>query len=63
MKKVNTPQPQRNIEEMAKKFANHLPKSTNFNNTKTRKYFSTKSKEDETTLTIKDTLLYNKSTN
>jgi hypothetical protein len=60
MKKINPPNAITNIEEMAKLFASKIPKSTNFNNTKTRKYFSTKSKEEgENTSTMKDTLLYN----
>jgi hypothetical protein len=47
-------------EEKAKLFASKIPKTTNFNNTKSRKYFSTKnnSQDCENTMTIKDNLLY-----
>jgi hypothetical protein len=47
-------------EEKAKLFASKIPKTTNFNNTKSRKYFSSKnsSQYGENTMTIKDNLLY-----
>lgn len=54
------------VEEIAKILSSKVPKETNYNNIKSRKYFSTKtnpSKEDMNMNTIKDSLLYNISLN
>jgi hypothetical protein len=50
------------IEKIARNFANKRPKETNFDNTKTRKYFGNKFlKEDDSNCnTIIDSLLANK---
>lgn len=56
----NSNLPKKDAEEMAIKFASNFPKVTAYNNTKSRKYFSSNSKQDSYTynLTIKDNLLH-----
>ncbi len=52
------------IEEKAKMFASKFPKMTNFNNTKSNKYFSSSSEDYfNGTVTIKDTLVHNNNIN
>jgi ERCC4-type nuclease len=47
------------IEEVAKFFASKVPKITNFDNKKSRKYFSSESNNrDSQAITIKDKLIY-----
>lgn len=52
------------IEDFARILANQKPKETNFNNTKTRKYFENKvfNDNESNTNTILDTLLVNEGT-
>jgi hypothetical protein len=49
------------IENLAKNLASKRPKETNFNNTKTRKYFRKNSKEqiDQFSNTLMDSLILN----
>jgi hypothetical protein len=49
----------KNIEELARIFANKAPKETTYNNTKTNKYFSTRTiNEPIQRETVKDDLLH-----
>lgn len=51
---------QTKIENLAKNLASKRPKETNFNNTKTRKYFGKNSKEnDQNSNTLVDSLILN----
>jgi hypothetical protein len=63
MKKDNSEPTKRDIEEVARMLASKLPKMTNFDNTKTRKYFSgtggNSSDMRNSQMTLKDTLIYN----
>jgi hypothetical protein len=55
----STDDKKKNVEEIAKILSSKVPKETNYNNTKTKKYFSSRSDINNSEMnTIKDTLLY-----
>ena len=54
---IATKKEKKEIEEVAKFFASKVPKITNFDNKKSRKYFSTDNNQSES-LTLKDNLIY-----
>lgn len=56
---IATKKEKKEIEEVAKFFASKVPKITNFDNKKSRKYFnSEKDNRDSQAITIKDKLIY-----
>ena len=56
---IGTKKEKKEIEEVAKFFASKVPKVTNFDNKKSRKYFSSENSNRESqAITIKDNLIY-----
>jgi hypothetical protein len=55
---IATKKEKKEIEEVAKFFASKVPKITNFDNKKSRKYFGAETNRESQAITLKDNLIY-----